>query len=87
MSRSISPERYRERLGATQAAVAAHGVGAMLVGVGPELEWLSGYAAHGIERLNLLVLPAHGAVSYISPRLEAAAAGQAPGLGGDAWRC
>ena len=84
MSRSISSERYRERLGAVQAAVAAHGVSALLVGVGPELEWLSGYAAHGIERLNLLMVPAHGVVSYISPRLEAAAAEQAPGLGGGA---
>ena len=26
----------------------------MLVGVGPELEWLVGYGAHGLERLNLL---------------------------------
>ena len=31
---------------------------ALLVGVGPELEWLTGYAAHGDERLNLLVIPA-----------------------------
>ncbi|HSM34101.1 MAG TPA: Xaa-Pro peptidase family protein [Anaerolineae bacterium] len=79
----ISPTRYRARLEATQAAVAAQGSAAMLVGVGPELEWLSGYAAHGIERLNLLVIPAHGPISYISPRLEASAALQAPGLPGD----
>jgi Xaa-Pro aminopeptidase len=79
----ISPTRYRARLEATQAAVAAQGSAAMLVGVGPELEWLSGYAAHGIERLNLLVIPADGPISYISPRLEASAALQAPGLPGD----
>ena len=51
----------------------------MLIGVGPELEWLTGYAAHGHERLNLLVIPAVGAIAYVSPRLEAAAARQAPG--------
>jgi Xaa-Pro aminopeptidase len=82
-ARRISPTRYRARLEATQAAVAAQGSAAMLVGVGPELEWLSGYAAHGIERLNLLVIPADGPISYISPRLEASAALQAPGLPGD----
>ncbi|MFO7530913.1 MAG: M24 family metallopeptidase [Candidatus Limnocylindrales bacterium] len=82
-ARVISPMRYRARLEAAQAAVAAQGATAMLVGVGPELEWLSGYAAHGIERLNLLVIPAHGPISYISPRLEASAALQAPGLPGD----
>jgi Xaa-Pro aminopeptidase len=82
-ARGISPTRYRARLEATQATVAAQGISAMLVGVGPELEWLSGYAAHGIERLNLLVVPADGPISYVSPRLEAAAALQAPGLAGD----
>jgi Xaa-Pro aminopeptidase len=81
MSTSISAERYSERLRAIQAAVAASGAAAMLVGVGPELEWLTGYAAHGNERLNLLVVPATAPVSFISPRLEASAALQAPGLG------
>ncbi len=79
----ISPARYRARLEATQAAVAEQGLAALLVGVGPELEWLSGYAAHGIERLNLLVIPADGPISYISPRLEAPAARQAAGLGAE----
>jgi Xaa-Pro aminopeptidase len=82
-ARGISSTRYRARLEAAQAAVAERGITAMLVGVGPELEWLSGYAAHGIERLNLLVIPAEGPISYISPRLEALAALQAPGLSGD----
>jgi Xaa-Pro aminopeptidase len=62
--------------------VAADGAAALLVGVGPDLEWLTGYAAHGGERLNLLVIPAHGGVTFISPRLEAAAAAAAPGLAG-----
>jgi Xaa-Pro aminopeptidase len=81
MSKAISAERYAERLRATRAAVASSGATAVLVGVGPELEWLTGYAAHGNERLNLLVVPATGRLSFVSPRLEASAALQAPGLG------
>ncbi len=84
MSDAISTERYGERLGKAQAAIGVGGVTAMLIGVGPELEWLTGYAAHGNERLNLLVVPAEGTASFISPRLEAAAAREAPGLGSGA---
>ncbi len=71
------------RLGQAQQAAAAGGVSALLIGVGPELEWLTGYAAHGGERLNLLLIPAAGPIAYLSPRLEAPAALAAPGLGGD----
>jgi len=63
-----------------RAAVADASASALLVGVGPELEWLTGYAAHGGERLNLLIIPAEGDSAYVSPRLEAPAALAAPGL-------
>ena len=81
MTTAISTARYATRLRQAQEAVSAGSITAMLVGVGPELEWLTGYAAHGGERLNLLVIPAAGAVAYVSPRLEAPAALVAPGLG------
>lgn len=80
MAGSISPARYAERLMRAKAAVAQAGTSALLVGVGPELEWLTGYAAHGGERLNLLIIPAEGETAYVSPRLEAPAALAAPGL-------
>jgi Xaa-Pro aminopeptidase len=80
MAEGIAPARYAERLRRAGSAVAAAGVAALLVGVGPELEWLTGYAAHGGERLNLLVIPADGEVAYVSPRLEAPAARAAAGL-------
>ena len=80
MTDPISPARYGERTLRAKAAVAQAGASALLVGVGPELEWLTGYAAHGGERLNLLVIPADGDVAYVSPRLEAPAALAAPGL-------
>ncbi len=81
---AIAAGRYLERLAQAQAAVAAAGDGAMLVGVGPELEWLTGYVGHGIERLNLLLIPAEAGIAFIGPRLELAAAEQAPGLGSGA---
>ena len=81
MSAAISSARHAQRLSATQESVARSGHAAILVGVGPELEWLTGYAAHGNERLNLLAIPSQGQLSFISPRLEAAAAKQAPGIG------
>ncbi len=80
MSATIGPARFAERLARTQAAVAHSGSAAMLVGVGPELEWLVGYPAVGHERLNLLVVPPAGPLTFVGPRLEVAAAEQAPGL-------
>ena len=84
MSTGVSAKRFGQRLEEAKRAVAASGDAAMLVGVGPELEWLVGYPAHGIERLNLLVIPAVGPVTYISPRLEAPAALDTPGIGSGA---
>jgi Xaa-Pro aminopeptidase len=80
MAAPISAARYAERMLRARAAVAQAGASALLVGVGPELEWLTGYAAHGGERLNLLVIPADGEMAYVSPRLEAPAALAAAGL-------
>lgn len=86
MSRAVSSIRFAERLALTQEALARSGGSALLAGVGPELEWLVGYTAVGHERLNLLVVPAKGRPSFLGPRLELAAARQAPGLAGDSVR-
>jgi Xaa-Pro aminopeptidase len=80
VSTTIGPARFAERLAHAQQSVAQQGARALLVGVVPELEWLVGYAAVGHERLNLLVVPPSGPATFVGPRLEAAAAGQAPGL-------
>jgi Xaa-Pro aminopeptidase len=83
---SIPATRYRERLAAAQAGAAEAGFGALLIGVGADLRYLTGYPALPLERLTMLVIPAHGAASLIAPRLEAdparacppAAAGDVP---------
>jgi len=77
---AIGAARYAQRQLRARAAVGEAGASALLVGVGPELEWLTGYAAHGGERLNLLIIPAEGETVYVSPRLEAPAALAAPGF-------
>src|SRR5918994_6454375 len=73
-TRSIAPERYAARLAAAQAALPAEDASALLIGVGADLQWLTGYAAHALERLTMLVVPANGRATLIVPRLEQPAA-------------
>jgi len=79
MSTGISPARYEERIGRAAAAVGQAGHAALLIGVGPELEWLIGYVAAALERLTMLVIPATGRPTLVVPRLEVGAASAAPG--------
>jgi Xaa-Pro aminopeptidase len=58
------------------------GAGALLIGIGPDLRYLTGYAAHPLERLTMLVLPAGGPASLVAPRLEAMAAAASPAASG-----
>jgi Xaa-Pro aminopeptidase len=77
--RPVIPDtRYGERLARAQALLADRGVAAVLVGVGADLRYLSGYVAMPLERLTMLVLPAAGRPSLVVPRLEAMAATAAP---------
>jgi Xaa-Pro aminopeptidase len=77
---SIPAARYRHRLEDLQALAGEQGVDAVLVGVGAELRYLTGYAAIPLERLTMLVVPAAGALTLIAPRLEAAPARGCPGV-------
>ncbi len=80
MSTGISAARHAERLGRTAEAVGTGGHGALLIGVGADLEWLIGYDAVALERLTLLVVPAIGRPTLLVPRLEVGAAKAAPGV-------
>jgi Xaa-Pro aminopeptidase len=48
-----------------------HGVDVLLLSVGADLPWLTGYEAMPLERLTMLVLPRDGDASLLVPRLEA----------------
>ncbi len=47
------------------------GVDALLLSVGPDLPWLTGYEAMPLERLTMLVVPRGGDATLLVPRLEA----------------
>jgi len=67
----IPAPRYGERLARAQAATAERGVAALLIGVGADLRYLTGYNAMPLERLTMLVIPNGGALFLVAPRLEA----------------
>ena len=72
---TIPAARYTERLERAIATTAAHGLDALLVGVGPDLDYLTGYRAMPLERLTMLAItPADGGLRLIVPRLEEPAA-------------
>ncbi len=49
----------------------AEGVDVLLLSAGPDLPYLTGYAAMPLERLTMLVLPRDGEATLVVPRLEA----------------
>jgi Xaa-Pro aminopeptidase len=69
----ISSARHAERLERVIAATTAHGLDALLIGVGPDLRYLTGYLAMPLERLTMLVVSSRGA-AIVVPRLERGAA-------------
>jgi len=62
---------FSERFDRVRARMADVGVDVVLLSVGPDLPWLTGYAAMPLERLTMLVLPREGEATLIVPRLEA----------------
>ena len=57
-------DRVRQRLGELD-------VDALLLSVGADLPWLTGYTAMPLPRLTMLVVPADGDATLVVPRLEA----------------
>jgi Xaa-Pro aminopeptidase len=65
-----------DRFDQARAALASNGAGALLLGLGADLRYLTGYDAHALERLTLLVVPPQGSAKLVAPRLEAMAAAE-----------
>ena len=57
-------ERVRQRMGELEVDV-------LLLSLGADLPWLTGYQAMPLERLTMLVLPVDGEATLVVPRLEA----------------
>lgn len=74
----IPAARHGERIAQLQSLAAESGLAAVLVGVGADLRYLTGYVAMPLERLTMLVVPATGTFTLVAPRLEAAPARACP---------
>ncbi|HWS45606.1 MAG TPA: Xaa-Pro peptidase family protein [Acidimicrobiia bacterium] len=62
---------YAGRIERVRSHMAALDVDTLLLSVGPDLPYLTGYEAMPLERLTMLVLPRAGDASLVVPRLEA----------------
>jgi Xaa-Pro aminopeptidase len=74
----IPADRYVGRLATCREAIAERGFAALLIGVGPDLRYLTGFVGEPMERLTLLVIPDEGPVRFIVPHLEATKAAATP---------
>jgi Xaa-Pro aminopeptidase len=78
----IPAARYADRIERTKQALDKRGDDALLIGVGADLRWLTGYDAKALERLTMLVLrPGTDPAVLVVPRLEVGAAKAAPAVG------
>ena len=64
---------FASRMRRVREAMAAQGLDALLVSLGADLPWLTGYVAMPLERLTMLVVPTAGSegATLVVPRLEA----------------
>lgn len=70
---------YIDRLARARASMEANGVDTLLVSVGSDLPYLTGYEAMPLERLTMLVVPRDGEATLVIPRLEAPRVAEQPG--------
>jgi Xaa-Pro aminopeptidase len=62
---------YPERLARARARMEELGVDVLLLSLGADLPYLTGYEAMPLERLTMLVVPVGGEATLVVPRLEA----------------
>ncbi len=71
---------FASRIQRVRARMSELGVDALLLSVGPDLPYLTGYEAMPLERLTMLVLPRTGDAQLVVPRLEAPRVDRRPEL-------
>src|ERR1044071_4198776 len=62
---------YEERIGRARQRMGELGVDVLLLSVGADLPYFTGYTAMPLERLTMLVLPRAGEATLVVPGLEA----------------
>src|SRR5262245_34497183 len=76
----LPPATYRERLATARRTMVEQGVDVLLLSLGHDLPYLTGYHAMPLERLTMLVLPRDGDAVLVVPRLEAPRVVEQPGV-------
>ncbi len=71
MFSDTSSAMYLDRIERARASMQRSGIDALLVSVGSDLPYLTGYEAMPLERLTMLVVPRDGEATLVIPRLEA----------------
>jgi Xaa-Pro aminopeptidase len=71
---------YLDRLAKVRAAMAEQGVDTVLLSVGLDLPYLTGYEAMPLERLTMLVVPSVGQATLVIPQLEVPRVHEQPGV-------
>jgi Xaa-Pro aminopeptidase len=71
---------YLDRLARVRQAMAEQGVDTLLLSVGHDMPYLTGYLAMPLERLTMLVVRRDGDATLLIPRLEAPRVAEQPGV-------
>lgn len=71
---------FAERLDRARAQMEIDGVDVLLLSVGADLPYFSGYEAMPLERITMLVVPRDGDATLVVPGLEAARVVERPGV-------
>jgi Xaa-Pro aminopeptidase len=71
MSADTPTATYVDRIARARARMREADIDVLLVSVGRDLPYLSGYEAMPLERLTMLVVPKEGEVTLVVPRMEA----------------
>jgi Xaa-Pro aminopeptidase len=77
---NVDASVYLDRLARVRAAMAERGVDTLLLSVGHDLPYLTGYTAMPLERLTMLVVPRDADATMLIPALEAPRVREVPGV-------
>jgi Xaa-Pro aminopeptidase len=80
MTATAPTATYLHRLDRVRGAMTDQGIDTLLLSVGHDLPYLTGYSAMPLERLTMLVVPRDGDATLVIPALEAPRVVEQPGV-------
>jgi Xaa-Pro aminopeptidase len=79
-ARNLDSSVYLDRLARVRAAMVDDEIDVLLLSVGHDLPYLTGYTAMPLERLTMLVVPRDSGATMVIPALEAPRVREVPGV-------